>query len=361
MQPLFTSGFRAADYLTNDAIRAMTESPYATDPAKAVCPQPRVVLGLAGLVFSIAPAQAQGKLDATYTASLAGIPLGRGAWVIDIGEDQYSAVTSGVTTGLLNVFASGQGTGIARGYVSNGTLVPSTYGAQIKAAKWSEDLRMTIVGGVVKELSIEPTPPPQPERIPVTEAHRKGVTDPMTGSLVRVAGNGELVSPEACRRTTSIFDGRLRYDLQPCVQAHREGEGRQGLCRPRGGLRGLFHARCRLYSRSAGHQAPDRAARYGSVAGADRGHAHPCAVSHDDPDPDGDGRVAGQPVPHDRPATAADTGQCEEPVGAKSRLTLRPVRSPSSGLIFPNAQCAQFTYRTPDLVCLTTGVFDMLP
>ena len=173
-----------------------------------------VVLGLAGFAVPIGPAQAQGKLDATYTASLAGIPLGRGAWVIDIGEDQYSAVTSGVTTGLLKVFASGQGTGFARGYVSNGILIPSTYGAQIKADKWSEDLRMNIVGGVIKDLSIEPAPPPQPERISVTESHRKGVTDPMTGSLVRIPGNGEMVSPEACRRTTSVFDGRLRYDLR---------------------------------------------------------------------------------------------------------------------------------------------------
>lgn len=172
------------------------------------------VLGLAGLVLPAAPSLAQGKLDATYTASLAGIPVGRGAWVVDIGDEQFSAITSGITTGLLNVFAGGQGSGIARGYVSNGTLVPSTYGVEIKASKWSEDLRMTIVGGAVKELSIEPMPPPQPDRIPVTDAHRKGIIDPMTGSLVRVSGNGELVSPEACTRTTSVFDGRLRYDLR---------------------------------------------------------------------------------------------------------------------------------------------------
>ena len=45
---------------------------------------------------------------------------------------------------------------------------------------------MTLVGGVIKELSIEPPTPPQPERIPITEAHRRGVIDPMTASLVRV-------------------------------------------------------------------------------------------------------------------------------------------------------------------------------
>ncbi len=172
------------------------------------------VIGLAfGLTAVAAPALAQGKLDATYTATLAGIPVGRGAWVIEIGDEQFSAVTSGVTTGILKVFTSGQGSGIARGYVSNGTLIPSTYGASITADKKSEDLRMTLVGGVVKELSIEPLPPPQPERIPVTDAHRKGVIDPMTASLVRVPGTSDLIAPESCSRTSAVFDGRMRSDL----------------------------------------------------------------------------------------------------------------------------------------------------
>src|SRR5689334_444766 len=100
------------------------------------------LLALALLAFAWpAPAQAQGKLDATYTASLAGLSVGRGAWVVDIGDEQFTAVTSGITTGLLNVFASGQGSGIARGYIHNGTLIPSTYGVQIKASKWSEEMK----------------------------------------------------------------------------------------------------------------------------------------------------------------------------------------------------------------------------
>lgn len=171
-------------------------------------------LALSGATLPGFSAQAQGKLDATYTASLAGIPLGKGAWVIDIGDEQYSAATSGVTTGLLRVFASGQGSGIARGYVSNGTLIPSTYAANITTDKKSEELRMTIVGGVVKELSIEPQTPPQPERIPITEAHRRGVTDPMTASLIRIPGNGDMIGPDACKGSSSVFDGRMRYDLK---------------------------------------------------------------------------------------------------------------------------------------------------
>src|SRR3974377_2118962 len=60
-------------------------------------------------------ANAQGKLDARYVATLAGVPIGKGAWVIEIGDDQFTAAASGMTTGLLRVFATGQGSGASRG------------------------------------------------------------------------------------------------------------------------------------------------------------------------------------------------------------------------------------------------------
>src|SRR5258708_91143 len=73
---------------------------------------------------------------------------------------------------------------------------------------------MVISAGVVKEFSAEPPNTPNATRVPVTEAHRRGVSDPMTASLVRLSGSGETVVPQACQRTLSIFDGRMRYDLQ---------------------------------------------------------------------------------------------------------------------------------------------------
>jgi len=39
------------------------------------------------------------------------------------------------------------------------------------------------------------------------------VSDPMTATLIRIPGSGEIVVPQACQRTLSIFDGRMRYDL----------------------------------------------------------------------------------------------------------------------------------------------------
>jgi hypothetical protein len=160
------------------------------------------------------PAFAQGKLEAQYEATLAGIPVGRGAWNIEITDDQFSASAAGGTAGLLKTFASGSGAGASQGRVVNGALVSTNYSASTTTSKKTEAIHMLLNNGTIKEFVIEPEPPVDPDRIPVTEAHKKGVFDPMTGSLLRVPGTADPLSPEACHASAAIFDGRMRYDLK---------------------------------------------------------------------------------------------------------------------------------------------------
>lgn len=158
--------------------------------------------------------RAQGRVDAQYEVTLAGIPIGKGSWVVDIAEEQYSAMGSGRTTGLISMISTGQGTGGAQGRVVKGTLAPSSYAVTMTTNKKVEVLKIGLTNGNVKEFSIEPEPPVHPDRIPVTEAHKRGVTDPMTGSLLRVPGTGDPVAPGACAGGQAVFDGRMRYDLK---------------------------------------------------------------------------------------------------------------------------------------------------
>jgi hypothetical protein len=177
----------------------------------------RVLGGLcagACLLLAAPSAFAQGKLDARYEATLAGIPVGKGAWTIDIADDSFSAAASGGTSGLLKAFAGGSGTGAAQGRVVNGALVSTNYSATTTTSKKSEAIRIVLSNGNVKEYAIEPEPPVDPDRLPITDAHRRGVYDPMTGSMLRVPGSGDPLSPDACRTGAAIFDGRMRYDLK---------------------------------------------------------------------------------------------------------------------------------------------------
>jgi hypothetical protein len=160
------------------------------------------------------PASAQGRLDAHYEATLAGIPVGKGAWTIEISDDQFSASAFGGTSGLLKAFAGGSGTGAAQGRIVGGALVSTNYSASTTTSKKTEAIHLVMANGNVKEYGIEPEPPVDPDRIPVTEAHRRGVYDPMTGSMLRVPGTSDPLSPEACHTGAGVFDGRMRYDLK---------------------------------------------------------------------------------------------------------------------------------------------------
>jgi hypothetical protein len=159
-----------------------------------------------------APAE-EGRLEAEYTASIAGIPIGRGNWLVQISDDQYTAAASGTTTGIIRFFTGARGTGAAHGTVSGGQPIPTSYGATITYDRKVDDVRIALVDGNVTDYAAEPPLQSLPDRIPVSDADRRGVFDPMTSMLNRVVGNGDPVVPEACNRKVAVFDGRVRYDL----------------------------------------------------------------------------------------------------------------------------------------------------
>jgi hypothetical protein len=176
------------------------------------------------------------RLEAEYVVSVAGIPIGRGNWIIELTDDAYSAAASGTTTGIVRFFTGGRGTGTARGTINGGQPMPTNYGVTLSYDRKIDDVRMTLTAGNVTDYAVEPPLPPMPDRIPVTDADRRGVLDPMTSMLNRVAGSGDPVSPEACNRKVAVFDGRVRYDLHSefkrmeTVKADRGYQGSAVVC-----------------------------------------------------------------------------------------------------------------------------------
>jgi Protein of unknown function (DUF3108) len=200
-------------------------------PRHAILLSAAAAIALAMVDAQNGRAHGQGKLDASYSATLGGLPIGRGSWVIDIGDDHFSAAASGATAGVMQVFASGQGQSAVRGTVSGGRLSTVNYASNITTDKKWDDVRMVISAGNVKDFTAEPPNTPNPARVPLTDTHRRGVSDPMTAPLVKVSGSGDVVVPQACQRTLSIFDGRMRYDLELAfkrIEMVRSQTGYQG-------------------------------------------------------------------------------------------------------------------------------------
>jgi hypothetical protein len=172
-------------------------------------------LALAGVDVGGGGARAEGgRLEARYTATLAGVALGNGAWHVDVREDRFTAAVSGVLVGVVRLLARGRGASASQGSVANGQPVPSSYSSSIETDRKYDEVRMQFSAGNVTKYVAEPPNWPNPDRVPLADAHRRGVKDPMTASMLRVPGNGNTFVPQACDRKISVFDGRMRYDVQ---------------------------------------------------------------------------------------------------------------------------------------------------
>jgi Protein of unknown function (DUF3108) len=159
------------------------------------------------------PARAQGKFQAQYAVSLAGVTIGTGSWMAEIGEDTYTTEAKGRVAGILRVFGDARGSAAAQGIIKDGRLAPTSYAGHLISDEGDEGVRMSFNDGVVTELAAEPPPAKDPDSVPVTEADRHGVIDPISAGLIPVIGTGDVVSAAACERTLPVFDGRQRFDV----------------------------------------------------------------------------------------------------------------------------------------------------
>jgi hypothetical protein len=157
-------------------------------------------------------AHAEGKLEASYTISFARIRVGDIAATVVFGESKYAISARGRAGGIMKVLVDGEASFATQGIIKDGYPVPTTFTSRIVSDAETSDVTMVLDEGNVKELAA--TPQPGGDRVPVTEANRHRIVDPLTAMLFSAAAAGEGLSSEACRHTLPIFDGHHRYDLK---------------------------------------------------------------------------------------------------------------------------------------------------
>lgn len=158
-------------------------------------------------------AHAQQKLEVDYRATLSGLSIGTGTLTITFDRDRYSMTGSGRAGGLMQAISGGSGEGSAEGAIAGKHLSPATYAHAIRSNGKVKEVRMSLAGGAVKQLTVEPPPEPDAEQVPLTPAHKRGVVDPLSAGIIAAAGAGG-VGAQACDHAMPIFDGRLRFNLK---------------------------------------------------------------------------------------------------------------------------------------------------
>jgi hypothetical protein len=142
---------------------------------------------------------------------MAGITIGKLNWRAQIGPTDYTISAGGRTSGILSVLVNGEGNVSLKGTMRDGRSQSASWSSKLTSRDEQSIVTMTFEAGKVRDLKVI-EPPPEPDRVPVVEAHKNSVIDPLSGFLIPAAA-GDPLQPAACRRDLNIFDGRRRYDV----------------------------------------------------------------------------------------------------------------------------------------------------
>ena len=198
-------------------------------------------------------ARAESKLDSTYVISFARIHVGDITATVVVRNSEYSISARGRAGGVMKKLMDGEGEFTTEGCIRGGHPTPTNFTSKIVSNSEASDVKMVLEDAVVKELVA--TPPPGSNRVPVSEANRQAIIDPLTAMLFSTVAGAEVLSQDACRRTLPVFDGHQRYDLKLAFKRMDKVTAEKGYAGP--------VAVCALrYEPIAGHNASAALVRY---------------------------------------------------------------------------------------------------
>jgi hypothetical protein len=172
-----------------------------------------VVAGTAAVGLG-APSGEAASVNVDYAITLAGLPIGTAELTANLDGPRYRTNIQARLTGLAGAVTGGKGAADASGVITSAQPSPNAFAVTARNSNDQRTVRIGMTGGAVRAVSIEPPfIDDKPDRVPVKEAHKRGVLDPVSAILMPVFGRGEPISPATCNRTLPVFDGAARYDI----------------------------------------------------------------------------------------------------------------------------------------------------
>lgn len=169
---------------------------------------------LALALVSLAPAAASAaNATATYDVTLGGLRIGIGGLRASVNNNSYTATATVRFAGLARMIADGRGSATSAGALLGTRVLPNRYSISTSSGTYVQSVRMSMLSGTVRLLTIDPPPRVRADAIPVTQSSRRGVVDPVGALVMPVPGAGDMLVPASCNRVLPVFDGRQRYDI----------------------------------------------------------------------------------------------------------------------------------------------------
>jgi hypothetical protein len=169
------------------------------------------VVLVSALCGSVLPARAE-ALKIAYGISLLGLPLGSADLATTIDGSKYKVEVGAKLTGLAGLLVGGKGVASSSGAVAGPQPQPSNFAVTSRSGQDERTVRMGLNNGNVAALDIVPPLDEKPDRVPLKDAHKRGVLDPVSALLMPLTASNPT-DPANCNRTLPVFDGAARFDV----------------------------------------------------------------------------------------------------------------------------------------------------
>lgn len=172
----------------------------------------RLLVPIFGLALAATAAGAE-TIKARYSVSLIGLHIGEASAEGWIEPANYKIDLNAHLTGVASWIAHVKMALASSGLIRRGTILPNAYATTSANSHAIRTLRMSLTAGTVRAVDISPPFDDFEGRVPVTDANKHNVLDPMSALIMAVPAGEALVGPSACNRTLPIYDGVVRFDL----------------------------------------------------------------------------------------------------------------------------------------------------
>lgn len=171
------------------------------------------VSGSSDSAFQFTNRKLGAPLEIDYRISLLDIGIGVAQAQGDLGSGQYRLIVKARATGMAGWLTGTSAEAFSMGAQGTTRVVPTSHGLDFTGQKNAFLLRMGLVGGSVTQVKIDPPLIPRDDRVPVEEAHRRNVVDPIGATIFLQAQRSTVPDPSVCNRTLPVFDGVGRFDI----------------------------------------------------------------------------------------------------------------------------------------------------
>jgi hypothetical protein len=195
------------------------------------------ILALAVVAPGLASAQ---TTTVSYGMTIAGLPIGSATMTIAPNGSSTQVSVTGSAGGPLEIGRMNASATVAPGRVtaqsrsgsgqdassatmtSQGSIASSTFSFSNVTGRGPGKLTMTVAGSRVAALDNQVPDNPRAVRVPVTDAHKTGIVDPLMLLTQLVKPGGTLVPQGVCGRSHQVFTGVSRVSVAGTAAEDRD-------------------------------------------------------------------------------------------------------------------------------------------